>query len=87
MTQTAGHQFFRKVLPVCNAPPASNCCAFSDVACREFRSHATHAAGLVGLIVNTPNFRPITTRFGDEAAVGNAAFLLGPCMQLHCMRY
>ena len=34
MTQTAGHQFFQKVLPVSNAPPASNCCAFSDVACR-----------------------------------------------------
>ena len=32
ITLTADHQFFRKVLPVCNAPPASNCYAFSDVA-------------------------------------------------------
>jgi hypothetical protein len=27
-TETAGHQFFQKVLPECNAPPASSWCAF-----------------------------------------------------------
>src|ERR1700730_16523647 len=34
MAQTAGHQLFQRVLPECNVAPASNCCAFSDVACR-----------------------------------------------------
>jgi hypothetical protein len=31
MTETAGNQFFQKVLPECNAPPASSYCAFSSV--------------------------------------------------------
>jgi hypothetical protein len=31
MAETSGHQFFQKVLPECNAPPASRCCAFSNV--------------------------------------------------------
>jgi hypothetical protein len=34
MTQTAGHQFFQKVLPECNASQGSNCCEFPDLACR-----------------------------------------------------
>src|ERR1700682_3568575 len=34
MAQTADHQLFQRVLPECNVAPASNCCAFSDVACR-----------------------------------------------------
>jgi hypothetical protein len=30
MAQTSGHQLFQRVLPECNAAPASDCCAFSD---------------------------------------------------------
>lgn len=38
MTETADHQFFQKVLPECNVPPASSCCAFSDVNVLDHRA-------------------------------------------------
>jgi hypothetical protein len=31
MAETAGYQFFQKVLPECNEPPQATCCAFSGV--------------------------------------------------------
>src|ERR1700759_5275944 len=51
---------------------------------KEFRTHATHAAGLGAspswlmsdqrVRLSRSNFRPITTRFEGEARVGKAAF-------------
>jgi hypothetical protein len=36
MTQTAACQFFEMVLPECNWPPGSNCCAFFHVSVQGF---------------------------------------------------
>jgi hypothetical protein len=42
----------------------------------------------IGLVIGIrSNFRPTATRFEGEATVGNVVFLVGPRMQLHCMRY
>jgi hypothetical protein len=76
MAETALHQFFRRVLPECNAPPQASCCDSSTQACGKSFGYAItptpfHAAAPV------EQSRQIVVHFPTRGALRRREITLG----------